>query len=218
MPSNPSNLRNTSPSVYWRHKLRLHSTMPLIKKIQLGSFNGLLATSLYVTLSSTFCSNTDILIRSTNSPFVSQVAIFFISVCTALTVLQIWMILWYLIHKIITEKKKPPVQYWFLEQLWMALLEMFMKMVLCFTVTDDLSWVFLQQSKVSCSRAKPTRLSFPFLWIHVQNETEGNKGWWFDWASCINQTHCHTHMSLFCVFDFVVTVLSVFFNHTTATS
>ena len=47
--------------------------MPLIKKIQFGSFNGSLATSLYVTLSSTFCfSNTDISIRVTNSLFVSQ--------------------------------------------------------------------------------------------------------------------------------------------------
>jgi len=55
----------------------------------------------------------------------------------------------------------------------MTLLEIFMKIVLCVTVTDELSrlssQVFLQESKVSCSRAKPIRLSFSFLWIQVWN-------------------------------------------------
>ena len=53
-----------------------------------------------------------------------------------------------------------------------------------------LSWVFLQESKVSCSRAKPTRLSFSFLWIHVWNckkdgtrvKPERNNDGWFDYS------------------------------------
>ena len=32
------------------------------------------------------------------------------------------------------------------------------------------SWAFLQESKVSCSRAKPTRSSFSFLWIHWRQQ------------------------------------------------
>ena len=43
--------------------------MLLLKEIQHGSFNGLLITSLYVTLYYTFSLNTDMLIRSTNSLF-----------------------------------------------------------------------------------------------------------------------------------------------------
>ena len=59
--------------------------------------------------------------------------------------------------------------------------------------------------------AKPTRLSFCFLWIHVwnqrrlcQSEIEGNKVGWFDWARHIRKrpiTWCSEHVGTSTRFD-----------------
>ena len=68
----------------------------------------------------------------------------------------------------------------------------FMKIVPCVTATDDLSrpssWVFLEESKVSCSRAKPTKLSLDrFLELKkiVLEWNQGEQGWMV-WHSLVD--------------------------------